>query len=929
MTSRYLAFFQQDIEQIPKNFIEFCCVTTKIDHLTLDSFEPLHIEPRSEQSDDIWYSDKTISDKKFGKLDIIQKKPKEGKSYSCLAHFYTHFDYLEGFRLLLSEFGNIDYYRLRTESVNCDSNRVNMEITLYVDRMFLLNMYEREEVPILIRKILTTGKHLKRKNNLSDDTPINLTELNHAVRPRLKASYKRLPFRYQAENIQWMSDQENKIDRGILVCSGPADHPDQTIFSIESIDDYLIYNQQTGKMVDPRQSEPVSVEIRGGVLADDIGLGKTMSMIGLMMEKKAARLAKTAADPKKSLIRLKPAPSLVLCPGRLCKQWEQEIALAGRLKSITVATIAQYRRLLKLNVRSFDVVIMSYNFLVNANYLKYIETEKDALRITFFDWERVILDEGHEFMRGNRRIARLRSSEEKVPIRDELLKIRSKYRWICSGTPFTNQEDCWYLIAYLSNCQVDIKQQARYQRLYYRLLKSMFRKNTKEIVAQQVEIPRPNISTEFLTMTSIERSIYNSALGNREKMIQYCNHIMVSEDFVSVLGTSPLPLEEIHQKMSLHYQKRDLSLEKQISQLDEKINGLKLIAQQQDITFSALALELSQQESKRRLLAAEYQDNHAKFKIFHDLSEKIKESGDCPICYSEFNNSETRPVITPCGHIFCLECMEGLYGMKGTSQQPCPVCRFKVGKQEINIVKQESDDQVKQEREDIDKWGTKMAHLIKYLRKVLAKSDENRVIVFSQWDSMLKLVSKSLSECEVKHIFLNGSVHVVTGRIRRFKLDTSIRVCLLSSDKSVSGLNLTEANHIVLLDTLDADREAAQVIEEQAIGRSVRIGQTNQVRVQRFVMMNSIEHDYYLNNIGAVTLEPEVDVSEEWEEASQPELEAMINEFAEDHPGHNNTSKGFDPDEEIAEEAPKQKSFDPDEVIGDESDKLDLTQVIA
>jgi SNF2 family DNA or RNA helicase len=115
---------------------------------------------------------------------------------------------------------------------------------------------------------------------------------------------------------------------------------------------------------------------------------------------------------------------------------------------------------------------------------------------------------------------------------------------------------------------------------------------------------------------------------------------------------------------------------------------------------------------------------------------------------------------------------------------------------------------------------------------------------------MLKLVGKVLSESGVEHLFLHGSIHVVSARIRRFKLNPKIRVVLLSSDRASSGLNLTEASHIVLLDTLNTDRDSARVIEEQAIGRSVRLGQEKRVQVQRFIMRETIEHEFYLRNIG-------------------------------------------------------------------------------
>ena len=114
---------------------------------------------------------------------------------------------------------------------------------------------------------------------------------------------------------------------------------------------------------------------------------------------------------------------------------------------------------------------------------------------------------------------------------------------------------------------------------------------------------------------------------------------------------------------------------------------------------------------------------------------------------------------------------------------------------------------------------------------------------------MLKLISKVLDESNIGYLILNGSFNIINSRIKKFKLDLSIRVVLLSSDKAASGLNLTEANHIILLDTHNAENGLCSLIEEQAIGRSVRIGQKSEVIVKRFVMKNTIEEDNFMKNV--------------------------------------------------------------------------------
>ena len=128
------------------------------------------------------------------------------------------------------------------------------------------------------------------------------------------------------------------------------------------------------------------------------------------------------------LIRNNPSsdnkPTLVLCPRRLCKQWQEEIMYMPAehaLKCVVISSITQFRKLVKENpsLDGVDVMVTSYNFLTNTNYQNYcssVEEEKsqnteggdgndgngngngnDEDHTNFiihkFHWHRVILDE--------------------------------------------------------------------------------------------------------------------------------------------------------------------------------------------------------------------------------------------------------------------------------------------------------------------------------------------------------------------------------------------------------------------------------------------------------------------------------------------------------------------------------------------------------
>ena len=243
-------------------------------------------------------------------------------------------------------------------------------------------------------------------------------------------------------------------------------------------------------------------------------------------------------------------------------------------------------------------------------------------------------------------------------------------------------------------------------------------------------------------------------------------------------------------------------------------------------------------------------------KIFeNDNFVKEAISDPCSICFMEF---EDKLCITSCRHILCDNCIKIMFNNK--SNINCPFCRTTLGKRDINFTsidvlnnKKEEENENKVEElqneneERIKKYGTKLAYLVSYLHQIFEDS-ENRVIIFSQYDEMLKLIGKVLDDFNIKNIFIKGNIRSVTKKIDLFKTDSSYRVIMLSSERSSSGSNLTEATHIIFADVINGNAETTKDIESQAIGRAVRIGQKKPVTVKRILMKNTIEEDIYLKN---------------------------------------------------------------------------------
>ena len=85
--------------------------------------------------------------------------------------------------------------------------------------------------------------------------------------------------------------------------------------------------------------------VRGGVLADEVGYGKTVITIALIDS--APRVASTPPPPLRADGYLPLKATLVLAPSHLLKQWPREVQkfAGGALKCITIATMADVNKL--------------------------------------------------------------------------------------------------------------------------------------------------------------------------------------------------------------------------------------------------------------------------------------------------------------------------------------------------------------------------------------------------------------------------------------------------------------------------------------------------------------------------------------------------------------------------------------------------------
>ena len=129
--------------------------------------------------------------------------------------------------------------------------------------------------------------------------------------------------------------------------------------------------------------------------------------------------------------------------------------------------------------------------------------------------------------------------------------------------------------------------------------------------------------------------------------------------------------------------------------------------------------------------------------------------------------------------------------------------------------------------------SAKREYLVERLPELMAGG--HRVLVFSQFTGYLKSIARALSEKGIGHLYLDGSTRNRAEVIEAFRAGAA-PVFLISLKAGGFGLNLTEADHVFIMDPW-----WNPAAEQQAVDRIHRIGQEREVHVYRLVAEGTIE----------------------------------------------------------------------------------------
>ena len=702
-------------------------------------------------------------------------------------------------------------------------------------------------------------------------------------------------YSYQGNTLYWMQEVEsNKIEFSI-----------NTSVDISDLADKKIYFNPVKLKLTPNEIL-TKLSYNGAILGDEMGSGKTICCASLILNRPSKVKKFTRINS-----RIYTKATLVLLPGHLASQWEYELKKFNKkLKVIKFLTKVHHKKYKVMDILDADVIIVTNQFLVNKNwYLDLIkslylssgvdkwrvkprdycldktyemlntkknEDEEEILNkgillepldkilksncsiLNIFHFHRIIADEAHEVLSTPDGYG---VNDDKAYLRNTYLSLEADHYWYVTGTPFVDNNSLYTILRFLRiginnykmlSSEIISINANRYD-IYKKLLKTLYVRHTKESIKDEINIPAVIEENIFLEFTDIEKALYERSTKGSIIARQMCCHPSINDhDRQAFLDSDNIPnLLETKEKI---IKSREDELKVYKERLQKAITSNNNIVNQSEYSKNLFLQRKKELESK--IHSIEYI-----LKIFKEIDvnkndDDEKEEEMCPILLEPIIDG----VITKCGHKFSKEGL--LDGLKATRKKECPLCRTPLTGNDIYDMSSGTDEKKQPTIDEYTyKYGTKMGKLIRMVLEII-KDKKNRIIIFSQWDSLLKLISNTLSEINIANVRCKGNTYQRNAAIMKFKKGLNSKkknktaIILLSLENAAAGTNLTEATHIFLVDPIKGSKENVKATEDQAIGRAHRIGQENQVKIYRLIIKNTIEEEIYntcYKNVAEIT----------------------------------------------------------------------------
>ncbi|KAF4551915.1 SNF2 family N-terminal domain-containing protein 1 [Elsinoe fawcettii] len=691
---------------------------------------------------------------------------------------------------------------------------------------------------------------------------------------------------HQKQALYWMSIMESPYD--------PSD-PNKVGLWKQDYKQEGWYNSISGHEV---KKLP---DCLGGLFADDMGLGKTLSILARV----ATTLGESREFGKSTLSKVlkkqgldrNNGATLVVCPTGVLSNWDEQIKAHLDTSKVKYYKYHGSNRVQDVNeLAKYDVVITSYGTVageMNRSNNKFSALAK-------LNWFRVVLDEAHSIKNmqtGWFKGCCLISSPRRwavtgTPVQNRLDDLGALVKFI-KLAPF-HEKGAWeqfFLSTFKSGNELALPN------LKALVGSVMLRRSKKRL--NMVDIDRQTVHLDF---SSSERSLYEAFMRDsgikvdtilrdnrlrgkgtahmltfitRLRLICCHGRELLSDEDMKVLEGRTMedaidlgdedemdkPVLTDHQVYSTLRMMRETNV--------SACEGCGNEIGREDVIQAADEDESDEEESEAEETDNEDNDNVAngtgsqKNGVGSGNSQKDRAStaGD-----STAESTEHHDIVlgymTPDYHLFCPKCIDNFKvacarTLTSDNHCDCPVDGNYIRAVFAPITRQGIEAEEERRRElvnnikkgkDAKNYGgphTKVKALISRLQENIAESQllpegtpPIRSVVFSGWTQYLDLIGIALDNAGIPSLRLDGSMHATKRAkvITQFREDSRYTVMLVSIRAGGQGLNFTAANKVYMMEP-----QFNPGVENQAIDRVHRIGQTRPVEIVKFIMRDSFE----------------------------------------------------------------------------------------
>lgn len=575
-------------------------------------------------------------------------------------------------------------------------------------------------------------------------------------------------------------------------------------------------------------------QVLGGLLADMMGLGKTIEILALI----ASTYDAAQHFSKQKLLRVSPEDTqhlrnakttLLISPLSAVKNWEDQLREHVQPGGLTYYVYhGSGRTKNAFELANYDIVIATYGTVA------YEVSRQNVSPLQQIRWFRIVLDEAHTIR------------EQKTVQSQVIYSLWATRRWAVTGTPIQNRlEDLGSLVKFL--------------RLYPY--------NEAGKFAQYIK--GPVMSGNAASLKSLRVFVDSFTLRRLKDQVD----LPKREEIVVRLDFSPEEKElheffrrESNAKMQIVTQK---GTKGSMSYMLTSITTLRLVsAHGKDLLNSKDRAKLRGATKQEAIDLDESTQQQLTPTVAYEILDLMVDAGfnTCMQCTkqaiaidpSTSEEEDTTGAMFSCFDIVCKECLKRYQEAfdKVDSEMPCPICSVSISKDYVEVTwdgledarakKETTAMQPKAKRSTYQGPHTKTRALLNDLASIKQDSapfiekgePPIKSVVFSEFTSHLDLIGRALKDYDHKFLRIDGTMGLNQRRkvLDRFADDNEITVLLASIKAAGQGLNLTAASRAFIMEPL-----WNPAAEQQAVDRVHRLGQKRDVLITRFLMNNSIE----------------------------------------------------------------------------------------